>query len=166
MREDYIMRLIEQAAAMLAQIVAFRKADNIPAAQEKIETNCRERIGLPLDMIRHASPEALTRFLERDGQLRYVDAVMLAELLMQDAEIAENARRMAEALRSREQAYCLLVDSMPVLPLDEANAYRAKLEGLEGKLREMSSDPYVLGKMEELRSALAESGAGSNTKVD
>jgi len=156
MREDYIMRLIEQAATMLASIIACRKADNIPAAQEKIEANCRERIGLPLDMIRHASPEALTRFLERDGQLRYVDAVMLAELLMQDAEIAENAHRLANALRSREQAYCLLVDSMPVLPLDEATAYRAKVEALEIKLREMSSDPYVLQKMAELRSALTQ----------
>jgi hypothetical protein len=158
MREDYIMRLIEQAATMLAQIIAFRKADNIPAAQEKIEANCRERVGLPLEMVRHASPEALTRFLERDGQLRYVDAVMLAELLMQDAEIAENAHRLADALRSREQAYCLLVDSMPVLPLDEAKAYRAKVRTLEGKIREMSSDSYVLNKMEELRKAMAESG--------
>jgi hypothetical protein len=79
---------------------------------------------------------------------------MLAELLIQDAEIAENAHRLADALRSREQAYCLLVDSMPVLPLDEATAYRAKVGTLEGKLREMSSDPYVLNKMEELKGSV------------
>jgi hypothetical protein len=45
---------------------------------------------------------------------------------------------------------------MPVLPLDEAKAYRAKVETLEGCLQEMSSDPYVMQKIGELRTALAD----------
>jgi hypothetical protein len=44
---------------------------------------------------------------------------------------------------------------MPVLPLDDATAYRAKLDALEENLRELSSDPYVLQKMVDLKSATA-----------
>ena len=50
------MRIIEQAAAMLAQIVAFRKADNIPAAQEKIE-GARQRV----DDARHRMSDRLRK---------------------------------------------------------------------------------------------------------
>src|SRR5579863_8092838 len=133
MREDFIMRIIEQAAAMLAAIIAKRREGDLPAAEEKIDVNCRLRVGLPLEMIRHASPEALTQFLSRDGQLRYVDAVLVGELMMQEAEICDVTGKSADALRCREQAFCLLTDAMPVLPFDEATIYRAKLEGLMEK---------------------------------
>jgi hypothetical protein len=159
MREDFIMRLIEQAAAMLAAIIAKRNAGDFPAAEEKINLSCQQRIGVPLELIRHATPEALTQFLSRDGQLRYVDAVLVGELMMQEAEICDATGKAPEALRSREQAFCLLTDAMPVLPLDDATVYRAKLEGLLEKIRDDTADPYVIQKMSDLKEALAEKNA-------
>ncbi len=159
MREDFIMRLIEQAAAMLAAIIAKMREGDLPAAEEKIDVNCRLRIGLPLEMVRHASPEALTLFITRDGQLRYVDAVMIGELMMQEAEICDSTNRAADALRCREQAFCLLTDAMPVLPFDDASIYRTKLEGLMEKIHQDTADPYVIKKMSDLKDALAAEGA-------
>jgi len=44
---------------------------------------------------------------------------------------------------SRLQAFCLLVDSIPLLGPEEQVRYRKKLDALAAELEPLGNDPYV-----------------------
>ena len=89
MQRDYIMRLIEQIAALMASIIAKERAGKYPEAKAEIDEKARRTIGLSLDQVRKLSPEAVSQLLASSGGLRYGRAVILAELLMHDAKVSE-----------------------------------------------------------------------------
>ena len=148
MAQDYIMRLVEQVGRMLAAIIAHKKAGRNEEAALEVESTCLQTVGLTLDMVHRSSPEALWSLLEQGGGMRYARAVMLAELLIQDAELCIGAKRPADALRSRLQAFCLLAESIDTLSEEEAAVYRPKLAALAAALEPACSDPYVREKLE------------------
>jgi hypothetical protein len=126
MAQDYILRLIEQVAQMLAEISRHRRAEK-PA---RISAICQREIGLPLDLVKRSSPETILQLLKSGGATRHVRAVMLAELLLQDADLSEAAGKSQEAMVSRAQAKVLLARNIDNLAPDEQAAYRSKLEEL------------------------------------
>lgn len=126
MAEDYILRLIEQVSLMLAELSRL-KAGEKPA---RISALCLRDTGLPLDFVKHSSPEAILQLLETGGGTQYARAVLLAELLLQDADISDAAGKNREATISRAQAEALLAHSMDQLSPDEQAIYRPKLEAL------------------------------------
>lgn len=147
MAQDYIMRLVEQIGRMLSAILAHQKAGRDQEAALEIEATCLQTTGLPFDLVQRSSPEALWDLLSQSGAARYTRAIMLAELLLQDAILCKKNGRPAEALRSQLQAFCLLADSPPVLSPDEAALYRPKVDALAAELASASSDPYLQGKL-------------------
>ncbi len=147
MAQDYIMRMIEQIGRMLAAIIAHRKAGRNADAALEIEASCLQSVGLPIDLVRRSSPEALWELLEQGGGLRYSRAVMLAELLLQDAELSNAAGRPGDAIRCKLQAFCLLADSVDVLSHEDTAIYRPRLEALAGELEAFSNDPYLREKI-------------------
>lgn len=140
---DYIRRLIEQVAQMLAAIMGHRNAGRNEAAQQEIEKSCLQTAGLPLELVRQASPEALRAFLQTGGAQRHIRDMLLAELLLQDAELSESAGRDADALRCREHAFCLIMDALPLLTADDSAVYQSKLGALAPLVGGSTSDPYV-----------------------
>lgn len=126
MAEDYILRLIEQVSLMLAELSRL-KAGEKPA---RISAFCLRETGLPLDFVKHSSPEAILQLLETGGGTQYARAVLLAELLLQDADVSDAAGKNREATTSRAQAEALLAHSMDQLSPDEQAIYRPKLEAL------------------------------------
>ena len=128
MPQDYFLRMIEQIAQMLAAIMALRKAGRNSEAIEQIAGACQDHVGIPLEIVRRSSPETLLQLLESGGALRYVRAVILAELLMQDSAVQEEHGKLREALIARAQAYALVSDALPHLPPTEQSIYRKKME--------------------------------------
>jgi hypothetical protein len=126
MAQDYILRLIEQVAQMLAEIRRLRNAER----PERIGAICEREIGLPLSLVKHSSPDTILQLLESGGATRHVRAVILAELLLQDAELSEAAGKSQEAMVSRAQAKVLLERNIDSLSPDEQAVYRPKLEEL------------------------------------
>lgn len=126
MAEDYILRLIEQVSLMLAELSRL-KAGEKPA---RISALCLRETGLPLDFVKHSSPEAILQLLETGGGTQYARAVLLAELLLQDADAGDAAGKNREATISRAQAEALLAHSVDQLSPDEQAIYRPKLEAL------------------------------------
>jgi hypothetical protein len=147
---DYIMRLIRQVAQMVAAIMGHRNAGRDAEAAVEIERACVQTAGVPLSLVRQASPEALRQFLQSGGPQRVTRDVMLAELLLQDAELQEKNGQQKEAAHSRAHAFCLIVDAVDSLTLDDAAHYRAKLDALAAELTSasVSSDPYVSQKVQ------------------
>ena len=95
---------------------------------EQIAGTDQDHVGIPLEIVRRSSPETLLQLLESGGALRYVRAVILAELLMQDSAVQEEHGKLREALIARAQAYALVSDALPHLPPTEQSIYRKKME--------------------------------------
>jgi hypothetical protein len=146
MPEDYLLRMIEESSIMLSSINAHRKAGRDGDAIQDIETACLERIGLPFFLIKRSSPEALLDLMQRSGA-RYVRSVLLADLLIQDAEINEAAGEVSTAICSRLQAFVLLASSIEMLTTEEKAFYRPKLNTLLHQLKPVSNDPYLQKKL-------------------
>jgi hypothetical protein len=49
MQRDYIMRLIEQIAALVASIIAKERAGKYPEAKVEIDEKARQTIGLSVE---------------------------------------------------------------------------------------------------------------------
>jgi hypothetical protein len=68
---------------------------------------------------------------------------MLAELLIQDAEISAAQGEPQQALADYLHAFCLLFDSIEVLSSEEQATYRPKLAMLAAKLDHLPPNPFV-----------------------
>jgi len=121
----YLLRLIEQVPAA---ILALRKTGQTSEAIEQIARACQDHVGIPLQTVRRSSPETLRQFLQPGGALRYIRAVILAELLMQDSAVQEDHDKPRDALIARAQAYALLSDALPHLRPTEQSIYRKQME--------------------------------------
>jgi len=114
MQRDYIMRLIEQIAALMASIIAKERAGKYPEAKVEIDEKARQTIGLSLEQMRKLSPEAVSQLLASSGGLRYGRAVILAELLLHDAKVSEATGQSSDALLSNLHAFaCCQTRSPP-----------------------------------------------------
>jgi hypothetical protein len=150
MTQDYFMRLIDQVAVMLARIVGLRAAGDNSGAQEELDVQCRQAIGLDISRLQQMSPEALSGLLRTSGGLRPSRAILLAELLLKDAEMQENdpSRAAVDYLH----AFCLISDTIESLDADDQRDYHPKMQFLLGKLRPSQSDPYIADKLKEYES--------------
>jgi len=146
MPQDYLMRMIEQTTLMLLSILAAKKAGRNDDAAAEIEAACLQRIGLPLALVQRSSPEALSDLMQRSGD-RYVRSILLAELLLQDAELCELSEKNSEMIRSRLQAFCLLAESIDALSAEDQLVYRDKLDSLVQTLGTASADAYLQEKL-------------------
>ena len=144
------MRLIEQAAKMLAALLAKRGKGQVEEVRQDLQTLCLENVGLPLETVKGLSPNALADHLSTAGANRYVRAVLLAELLIQDAETLEMQGEGQKALPSWVHAFCLLFDAYPVLSEEEQAVYRAKLLTLAEKVAQLPPNPYTTERLEAL----------------
>ena len=67
MARDYILRLIEQIATMLAALMSRREAGEIIAAREDLENTCVRMVGFTLTEIKGLAPEEVAKILERSA---------------------------------------------------------------------------------------------------
>jgi hypothetical protein len=96
------MRLIEQVGRMLAGILALRKVGRIADAARQVETLCEQNTGLRLELVKRSAPETILQLLKTGGGTEHVRAVLLAELLLQDAEMSDDDGKNREAAIRRE----------------------------------------------------------------
>jgi hypothetical protein len=130
MAQDYILRLIEQVALMLAELSGLKTAER-PA---RISALTLRETGLPLDIIKKSSPETILQLLESGGGTQHARAILLAELLLQDADLSEAAGNNREATISRAQVQALLAHSIDKLSPEEQLVYRPRLKALTADL--------------------------------
>jgi len=149
MAQDYIMRLIEQVGQMLASILRLCKAGRHEEAGREIDSCCWQTIGMSVEKIRRASPETIARLLEQCGPARHARAIVLAELLLQDAELCDRAGNLEDALLSRLHAFCLLVTTIELLDLSDRAIYTDKLDALTRALAPFKHDSFIAERLDE-----------------
>ena len=147
------MRLVQQIAAMLAAIIAKRRAGHNEEAKHDIAATALRHIGLSLDAVKPLSPDALASYLETSGANRHFRSILLAELLIQDAEILEAEGQAQQALPGYVHAFCLLADSISILTGEEQKIYGPKLDMLAARLERLPSNPYTSDRILAYRKA-------------
>jgi len=96
---------------------------------EQIASAGHDDVGIPLEIVHRSSSETLLRLLE-PGALRCIQAMILAELLMQDSVVQENQGQPREALISRAQDCALVADTSPDPPPRDRSICRQTIESL------------------------------------
>ena len=140
MSQDYILRMLHQVGAMLAGIIAKRQRGDLAGAEAELQEQCLQRVGLPLVVVKHSPPQAVAELLAGGGALHHARGVFVAELLLQDAALAEARGNPPDALGSYRVAYRLLTDALSVLSVDEEKTYRARLVAIAARLRDLGDD--------------------------
>jgi hypothetical protein len=140
---DYILRLIEQIAIMVAALISRRKAGEGIQAREDLESSCVRTIGFTLSEIKNLAPEEVARILDRSGALRVTRALILSELLRLDAEWRKEDAPSADVTPNYVHAFCLVADSLDLLSSDEQPHFRARLASYAEKLGELRNHPYI-----------------------
>ena len=87
-----------------------------------------------MDFVKHSAPETILQLLKSGGGTQYARAVLLAELLLQDAAVSKANGKEDEAIVSLSQAQALLAHSVNELSPEEQAVYRPKLEELTARL--------------------------------
>lgn len=121
-RNDYIMRLIEQLGAVLRAFVSGTSVSALQTedTQGMIEESCRRALGLSYATIREMPPEHLVELLRAGGGTG-MDRCFLAGILHEyDAEISRQSGDMARARESAERALYLysVLKADPGVPSD------------------------------------------------
>src|SRR5688572_8720219 len=98
MARDYILRLIEQIATMIAGLLARRKAGEVIQAREDLENLCVRTAGLTLSEIKLLAPEEVAKLMRRAGAMQILRSLTIAELLLLDAQWHEQDRASEQLL--------------------------------------------------------------------
>lgn len=151
MARDYVLRLIQQVANLLASVLARRQAGDVPAAVREVEDLCLQTVGLPLATVKAMAPDALAAHLSTSGGLGPVRAVLLAELLLQDGELCDDSGNVAGGWNARFHAFCLLHDAYPLFSPEERMFYLPKLQVLAGRFAPLPPNDYTTRRVESVR---------------
>ena len=143
MARDYILRLIEQLATMLAALISRRKAGEVIQAREDLENTSVRTVGFTLSEIKNLAPEEVARILDRSGAMRVTRSFILSELLLLDAQWHEEDRTAEQLMPNYVHAVCLMADSIDSLNSEEQPHFRAKLVSAAERLGELREHPYI-----------------------
>ncbi len=88
-RQDYIMRMIEQLVKDLSEILFNKKTGNYQEAIKNIETAFNNILGLDYDLIKVLSFKDIISLLEisKDDALLNIKYIVIAKLLIEKADI-------------------------------------------------------------------------------
>jgi len=155
MARDYILRLIEQIATMLAGLLARRKAGEVIEAREDLENLSVRTSGFTLSELKNLAPEEVSRLLKRTGSLQVIKSFTVAELFLLDAKWHEEDRTSEELLPNYVHAFCLIVDCIETLGKEDLQHYRGKLELIMEKLGELKTHPYIAERVARIQTQKA-----------
>jgi hypothetical protein len=152
MARDYFLRMIDQIAAVLEEIDERQRTGDNSGAKAELNSRSQQAVGLDISQIQRMSPEAVAQLLETAGGLRQGRAILLAELLLKDAEMhQEDASR---ATIDYVHAFCLLADTIDMLDVEDQARYRPKIQDLAARLKDLQTHPYIRDKLRQHESSL------------
>jgi hypothetical protein len=153
---SYLRQLVQAVEMMRNELRIKRAAGDDNGSLTVLDAVCRRTVGIPLIQVRRTAPETILQLIRHGGRPD-LNSILVAEALLQDAELSEKVEDHAQAVVSRFQAFCLLDDSIELLGPEEQPEYRKKLDALATELKSISDDPYLRGKVDSYLSRQATS---------
>ena len=102
--EDYLMRIISQAMAVLMTVIGLRKAGKFSEARQAIHQAIEQLTGLPANLIEQMDDASLLSMLTTQGQLDVGRLAILADLFQEEGEILPKLGQSAEGSSATERA--------------------------------------------------------------
>ena len=117
MRNDYIMRIIEQFVQALIAIIKRRKAGEYKEVVQDIKKAGRYYLKIDVDILLFSSPDQiLENFKDSNDELDTEKCVLAADLLYELALVKEAQQQMEEALRLKQICLHLYETALPKEP--------------------------------------------------
>lgn len=109
--EDYLIRMIKQATAVLAKIIGFKRAGEYREALQSIDQTLELLIGMDVNLIRLLDDESLYQLLSKDNGLDLEKLEIIADLFQQEGDIHELQNKNEESFRCylRSLNYFLMI---------------------------------------------------------
>lgn len=156
-QKDFILRLIEEAADALAQILGLRSRNQPVEALKLVDRTARRFIGLDLYQLDLLPYAALRDLLSVGGQPDLPRFLLLAELRRLEGEIRDEIDGGGSGRRHSVTAMRLFLDAAEARGLAGLGEYRAQLDRVASRLEaEESADAEVgslLQRLQRLRDA-------------
>ncbi len=90
-RQDYIMRMIEQLAKVLSKILFNKQNGNYQESFNNIDTACKNILGLDYNMINSLSGKDIISLLDfsKDSSTFSIKCIVIAKLLKENGELKD-----------------------------------------------------------------------------
>jgi len=98
--EDYVLRMMKQAAAILAKIIGLKKAGDYPEAQQAIDQALELLTGLKADIVRQLDNESLLEALTQQDRLDLDRLGLIADLFKEEGDIFAAQSQISESRES------------------------------------------------------------------
>jgi hypothetical protein len=128
--EDYLMRLVRRFASALARISGLKNAQQYPEALEAIDQAYQDLFGVNSKFVFVLSEKDLLALMQSGGALDADKAVIMAGLLVEEAETQERQGRPEESRPRYRKALNLLLEAVRSGRETSFPDLRARIEGL------------------------------------
>jgi tetratricopeptide (TPR) repeat protein len=98
--EDYVMRMINQAVAVLVKIVGLKKGGNYQEAQQAVDQALEQLLGLRADIIKRLDDESLLKALTQQDRLDIERLALIADLFKEKGDILAAQSQISESRES------------------------------------------------------------------
>jgi hypothetical protein len=153
-REDYVLRMIQQAVAVITAILGLTRLERYPEALVEVDRALQRFVGLNLSLVTALSASELVAMLRWGERLDVGKVVVLAELLQAEGDIYAAQGQTGEAQARHVKSLELLLEvafetmqsrggSLPSTPSGETRNYAA---AVQPRIAELKSrlDPAAL----------------------
>ena len=111
LRDDYIMRMIEQLGQALAQALKLGNLGQFQQALMSLDQACHQFFGLDMKLLNDLDQDYLLAMMTTDGILDTDKALIAAELLNAEGDLYAEAHQPNEAARRHLKALYLLASA-------------------------------------------------------
>jgi hypothetical protein len=144
MQQDYIMKIVEQFAQMLASIFKKRKEGKTQEARELISKASRHFLRIDLEYLYLYSPEQiLDHFKDFSQELDTKLATQCADLLLELSLIEDAENKTAASLHFKTLSLYLYSASIPLDKEFQIPSYFEKVSRLKNELQDQSLLPKI-----------------------
>jgi tetratricopeptide (TPR) repeat protein len=109
--EDFILRLIRQVGIVLAHVLGRKAAGEYREAVDAIDTFLEEVVGMDAGLVHHLDDDSLLAALSPQGNLDVDRALIVADMLKEQAEILDLQQMTQEAVVRRLRALNLYLEA-------------------------------------------------------
>lgn len=155
MQQDYIMRIVEQFAEMIASIFKKRKSGQVKEARELIRSASRHFLRVDLDFLFLYSPDQiLDHFKDFSEQLDTERAVQCADLLHELALIEEAENNIAASTHLKILSLHLYTAALPFEKQFQIPSYFDKVSILIDELKDQALSPKIEASLQSYKEFL------------
>ena len=151
--EDFILRMINQAMAVLAKVLGFKQAGQRQEALQAVDQALELLLGLRASLFRQLDEPRMLQMLVLQGRLDVERLAVLADITYEEGDILEQEGRIPESiLASRRALRFYLESALTIYALNFSQLPVSVMVKIENLRRRLGREPLPL----ETRMALVD----------